>query len=505
MKTSFWKKLGQATLYLAAILVTALVLFYSVTSYLGRREWAATKKALEARGEKLSLAELIPPPIPDELNFFAAPSFAELAEYDLVENGGVMSTQPRVPVQDQKLTAVKDALGTPFAKVKRFPTFTPTDLAVAAAYFQAEGKVPASTRPPAEVVLEALEPGRAVVDEIALYAERPGARFPIRYEDGISAALPHIGPLTNLARYLNLRATAEMELGRGAEAARDVLLILRLADSVKGESTLVALLVRISVLSVANQALWEGIRRGTWDDVQLALFEERLRGYDLLTETQNGLRAERGQMLSLLETTLQKGKLGKLLSLISVISTEGVAVRDSTGAFLITTLYPKGWAYADLARMATVHQRWIDALNDRETGLRPADYEFLQEEIQKWSFPNKIKHALSAIALPALGSVVSKGASTQAGIDQTRVALALERYRLAHGDFPATLESLVPRFLPALPLDIMTHQPLLYRRISADDFLLWSIGWDTVDDGGQPADRTTKKGDWVWTRQPTAP
>lgn len=501
MKKSLFRKLTTGALFFAAFVVTGIVLFYSVTSYLGRREWAATKKSLQARGEKLSLAELIPPPLPDELNFFAAPSFAELADYDVVEQGGVTSIQPRVPVEKQKLTAVKSALGSP---VKRRKNFALYDVDAAAAYYQAEGKVPASTtgQTPAEVVLEALEPARAAVDEIALYAERPGARFPIRYEDGVSAAMPHLNHFMVLARYLRLRATAEMELGRGADAARDVLLILRLADSLNGEATLVSLLVRFSVLGIANDAIWEGIARGTWNDAQLAIVEERLRGYDLLPETQNALRAERAQMLSVLETALQKAELGKLLSLVTTFNTDGVAMRDSTGSFLITTLYPQGWAYADLARMATVHQRWIDALNDRENGLRPADFEFLQEEIMKWNFPTKIKHLLSALTLPAVASVVSKGASQQAGIDQARVALALERYRLAHGDFPAALDLLVPQFIPALPTDVMTNQPLHYRRVSADDFLLWSIGWDAVDDGGKPVDPKTKMGDWIWVRQP---
>lgn len=499
MKTSFWKKLGKGALYLAAILLTAIVLFYSVTSYLGRREWAATKKALEARGEKLSLADLIPPPIPDELNFFSAPSFAELADYDLVEGGGVITSQPRVPVESQKLTAVKTALGTPTKGRRNFALY---DLTAAAAYYQAEGKVPASTKgqPPAGVVLEALEPARGVVDEIELYAERPGARFPIRYEDGVSAAMPHLNHFMTLARYLRLRAAAKMELSRGAEAARDVLLLLRLADSLKGETTLISVLVRFSVLGIANEALWEGIARGTWDDDQLALFEERLRGYELLAETQNGLRAERGQMLSVLETALQKGGLGKLLSLVSTVTTDGVAVGDSTGPFLITTLYPQGWAYSDLALIANVHQSWIDALSRRDDGLDPTDYEF--KEVMQWNFPTKIKHLLSALTLPAVSSVVSKGASTQAGIDQARVALALERYRLANGDFPATLDPLVPKFIPALPTDVMTNQPLHYRRISADNFLLWSIGWDATDDTGKPADPKTKLGDWVWLRQP---
>jgi hypothetical protein len=38
--------------------------------------------------------------------------------------------------------------------------------------------------------------------------------------------------------------------------------------------------------------------------------------------------------------------------------------------------------------------------------------------------------------------------------------IALRRYHLRHGQFPATLETLVPEFLDAVPLDRMDGQPL---------------------------------------------
>lgn len=500
MKTSFWKKLAKGALYFVAFLVTAIVLFYSVTSYFGRREWAATKKALEDRGEKLALADFIPPPIPDELNFFAAPSFVEIAGQDLVEVEGESSPGPRVPHAKQRLTTVNKAVGSPF-RYKRSPSPVLTDLAVAADYYQSEGKVPASARPAAEVVLEALDPARSVVDEIALYAERPGARFPIRYGDGIAAHLPHLGHLLTLSKYLSLRAIAWMELGRGDEAARDILLILRLADSMKGEPMLITLLARFSVVAIANRTLWEGIARSAWDDSQLAVFEGRLRGYDLLLETQGALRAERSMMLTALESALQGATFGDLVRALTESKVE------SSPWPLANSFYPKGWVYADMARIATVQQKWLDLLDDRDIGLRPTGFEFRTHDLLESSFLTKIQRLLSANTLPSLAGIVPRGFYAQAGIDQTRAALALERYRLANGDFPSALAPLVPQFIAAVPTDVMTGQPLQYRRISPEDFILWSIGWDAIDDGGKAPDSDrnplTQKGDWVWTRQPT--
>ena len=47
----------------------------------------------------------------------------------------------------------------------------------------------------------------------------------------------------------------------------------------------------------------------------------------------------------------------------------------------------------------------------------------------------------------------------------------------------ATLDKLVPAYLPELPLDPHSGRPLLYRAAAAD-FLLYSVGKDRIDNGG---------------------
>jgi hypothetical protein len=79
----------------------------------------------------------------------------------------------------------------------------------------------------------------------------------------------------------------------------------------------------------------------------------------------------------------------------------------------------------------------------------------------------------------------------------------LERYRLANGQFPATLEALAPKFIVKLPHDVITGQSLKYRRTDDGQFVLYSVGWNETDDGGKV--ELTKsgspdwhRGDWVW-------
>ena len=80
------------------------------------------------------------------------------------------------------------------------------------------------------------------------------------------------------------------------------------------------------------------------------------------------------------------------------------------------------------------------------------------------------------------------------------MACALERYRLANGQFPENLQALVPRFIAHLPNDVITGEPFKYRRAGDGRFVLYSVGWNEKDDGGVPGktmfDET--EGDWVW-------
>lgn len=62
-------------------------------------------------------------------------------------------------------------------------------------------------------------------------------------------------------------------------------------------------------------------------------------------------------------------------------------------------------------------------------------------------------------------------------------ALAAERYRLEHGDWPASWEQLMPKYLPRVPIDPFTGKPLLMKSLP-DSLVIFSVGANGIDDGG---------------------
>src|SRR5262249_41434864 len=64
--------------------------------------------------------------------------------------------------------------------------------------------------------------------------------------------------------------------------------------------------------------------------------------------------------------------------------------------------------------------------------------------------------------------------SSRAGLRCTVRAIACERYRLANGRWPASLEELVPRFLDVVPSDPYNDEPLRFTR-AGDQVVIESI------------------------------
>jgi hypothetical protein len=73
----------------------------------------------------------------------------------------------------------------------------------------------------------------------------------------------------------------------------------------------------------------------------------------------------------------------------------------------------------------------------------------------------------------------------------------------------------VPEFLSSVPLDPVDGEPLRYRRNGDGTFLLYSVGENGVDDGGDPSLEKGITGsnfnwqiphalDWVWPQPATA-
>jgi hypothetical protein len=95
---------------------------------------------------------------------------------------------------------------------------------------------------------------------------------------------------------------------------------------------------------------------------------------------------------------------------------------------------------------------------------------------------------------------VKQFAYAQACVDEARIACRLERFRLAHGSYPPSLDVLTPAYGSSLPRDVMNGEDYHYKIMPDASYRLYSVGWNLIDDGGRwDYGNNVEDPDWVWT------
>jgi hypothetical protein len=367
-----------------------------------------------------------------------------------------------------------------------------------------EFPVPPQPQTSAQDVLLALSRYDSPIEELRQAAQLPYARFPISYDMQPPAAilLPHLSGLKRCAQVLQLRAVAELQNGQSDQALADVKLMLRLSDSIHTEPFLISHLVRIAIVNLALQPVWEGLAAHQWSDAQLQELDAELAKLDFLSDYHTGMRGE-----------LMLCEIGDIEYLRrypeQTPNMAGEGGGDPPPPILRRILWgaiPNGWFYQNELRcarpMLTYYLQLVD-VNQRL--VRPEDVQQASTALEAEVKQANLFNLAERLFLPALGGAVKRFASGQSSVDLARVAIALERYRLAHGAYPESLDVLAPQFIAQLPHDIINGQALHYRRAADGQFVLYSVGWNETDDGGvvvsykgSSSRVDISQGDWVW-------
>ena len=109
-------------------------------------------------------------------------------------------------------------------------------------------------------------------------------------------------------------------------------------------------------------------------------------------------------------------------------------------------------------------------------------------------------------SVAATAGVLAVMERVETGRQMVLTALALKRYQLKHGNYAPELAALVPEYLPAIPRDPVDGKPLRYQ-LAGTTYLLYSIGEDGVDNGGDPvpASATAVVSNWMQGRDTVWP
>jgi len=333
-------------------------------------------------------------------------------------------------------------------------------------------------------------------------AARPQARFWANYDAGFACLLPHLARMKSCAQYLNLHAAAALKAGERETALQDVQLLFRLMESSRTEPVLISHLVRIAVSQIALQPIWEGLAARQWNDADLVAIESGLRKMDFLADYQLAMRGERTCSIWAVDYVHRKGLSGLEEVGPFDLNSKPPDLNHFLGQAAFQ-LVPAGWFDQNKLSLCRMYDKYFLPLagDPNHRSVRPAMMRQANSAIG--SLRKRPYDAFSQMLMPALGRAAEKFARAQGSVDLARVACALERYRQANGEYPDSLEALTPKFLEKLPCDAIDGGSLKYRRTNDGQFVLYSVGLNETDDGGQVAlaksgNVDINKGDWVW-------
>lgn len=470
------KTIIRRWLFVIACVVTLVALFYAEEDWRGKHAWDTYKREREAKGDSFEWSSIVPPPVPDNENFATTPLFAEL--FPKPPHSPMLDAirLPDCPQHPEQFTG-NYRLGRA-DNLSMWPEcFTNTDLLVA---------------------LSKCDP---ILHEITEASRRPYCRFPIRYEDNFDVFLPHLHYMFALVRAYRLRASVKLSVGQSDAALADVQTSLRLADKLNGEPVLMSFLVRVAMLDITREPIWEALAAHRWNESQLAALQAQLEKVDQCASLAKMLQGER---LCAYSMALWLHSHPTKIDQPFIRSRPTDLPYDEPETWLGRAI-PSGW----------IDQNQLNF--DRfctETLLPALDWEHRRINPKKMEQVDHLSGTMRATPyraffrglLPPMVVVAAKAALSQTRVDEAVVACALDRYWLAHGEFPENLDAITPQFIAKMPYDVINGEPLHYRRTADGQYVLYSVGWNQTDDGGQIAMNGVYQdfyqGDWVWFSQP---
>ena len=129
----------------------------------------------------------------------------------------------------------------------------------------------------------------------------------------------------------------------------------------------------------------------------------------------------------------------------------------------------------------------LEAVAKMEPEKRLKEYQRIGEEAKQLS----ALFFITRMLVPTMNTIAMVDLRQIAQLDCALTALEVERYRLAEGRLPETLEVLVPKFIEAVPIDPFDGKPLRYKRLDKG-YTIYSIGEDGEDNGGVPKSKVQK-------------
>jgi len=459
------------------------------------------RKQLLAAGERLDIDAFTPPRVDPDKN--GAALFDKAGWYIAPRGMSLVSTNPPTPMEivapaKARVLWQQDEIIS--VKYSRQSTNTWTDI---------EGD---------------LANQNSAVELLQQAAAYPEFDFGIDYHQP-SAQVPHVSKLREAVALLSARVIFDLHHGDTDAAARNLHTLLMIANAGKNEPIISSQIMRAALLQTALAVQWEFLQATNLTDEQLSMLQTNWMGANFVKPAEITFLRARTTIPADIKGDNRFGPRGHAsIGLVGGGFNSPQRFVRSMKFRLGDALWRESWCYddelrlmelcsvmADTMRQAETNGYFKDALASRERqivalGLNRTNADSLRNQFGS-DYADYTPQSVRALA-----SQMDRMISVEAWRKCAVVAIALKRYELRRGTLPKELNALVPDFLSKVPRDPIDERPLRYRLNADRTFLLYSIGVDGVDDGGDATAISSSAfysqwqlgRDWVWPQPATS-
>jgi ABC-type transport system involved in multi-copper enzyme maturation permease subunit len=338
---------------------------------------------------------------------------------------------------------------------------------------------------------EGLTKAGAALLEARRLAEMPWGRFPLREaKDGSVDLAGNLyfsysqgDQVFAVAKLLGRDVELRAQVGDADGALVSCRALLNAGRAIGDEPQIYSQRIRLSQQHEAVLKLERALAQGEPTEASLEPLQRLLTDEERHPLVLIGLRGERGQGDRILQAMHEGGRHPHLFEVRRVAAPvaplpEGDELRLISAGSLKGQRAALLQQYNALVEAAKTSPTQLDAqLQVLATQLGPNP-----PEVLRWF-------------MPAVYQIQMNHTRTRALMRSAVVALAAERYRRQHGQWPDTLDALVPAFLAEVPRDPYDGKRLRYRRL-ADGVVIYAVGPDMQDNGGK-LDRLRRLGGGV--------
>lgn len=552
----FSRKMLRIYLFATVCLVTLIIAFYTIENIRAKSAWTKHVKELESLGKSVDYKHYIPPEIPDDENLAKIPMFtafeyerepAEKKRYPW--DTGVTKWKdkthgvlPSLSVYhktiahystldvDGKEHKHKNTTAHNYGINKAYGNWingTSFDFPLLQIYYRGTNSVdidlsqsphksiledpnmikvweekttsfpfPETPDTPAKDVEYALKKFDSIwLKLMEASNERPDFRFPLEYGELYGCLLPHLSHIKAIHQYGKLRASAELHAGHHKEGTDSICLMLQLVEKLKTEPFLISYLVRIADFHITLHPVWEGTTHHLFDKTDLSKIAAQLSGVTFIPQAKISLGMERAVHVAEIDRVAKYRSYFDRIANSTNYETQSWPWPWSYQSYIYFA--PKGWITQNVRTYSEKLTLLENAVDQWSTGNADVYGQFKKSYEAQLNEPITVYNALSRSWEFGHVNILAKALRAEATVHIARTAVALERYYLNQSTYPETLTELVPQYLPQLPIDPIDRKTLRYHRHQSDQFILYSIGANESDDGGE-INKNYNEGDWVW-------